>query len=122
MGSLQGIEFTFKDTQDIKSLVRQLVSETFDDIVSDPVSGALLLKNDFYKFTNPLRKKALLDFPLPFHKDKKWNLSFFYNQVTCGYYRESNSGIGSYLNIEQKGIIEVLDELEFENENEKFYK
>ena len=117
MGSLQGIEFTFKDTQDIKSLVRQLVSETFDDIVSDPVSGALLLKNDFYKFTNPLRKKSLLDFPLPFHKDKKWNLSFFYNQVTCGYYRESNSGIGSFLNIEQKGIIEVLDELEFENEN-----
>ncbi|MCF7900186.1 hypothetical protein K9K77_01620 [Candidatus Babeliales bacterium] len=114
--SLRGVEYVFEDKQEIKALVRQLVADTFDDIVNDPVSGALLLKNTFYKYTHPLRKKSVLDFPSFTHKHEKWKFSFFYNQITKGYYRESNSGMGSYLNIEQKGILEVLDELEFQNE------
>jgi hypothetical protein len=114
--SLKGVEFSFEDTKDIKKLVRQLVGDTFDDIVSDPVYGALLLKNSFYRHTHPLRKKSLLDIPRLHDKQEEWNISFFYNQIDKEYYKESNPGIGSYLNIEQEGILEVLDELEFQNE------
>lgn len=116
---ISSLEFVFEDNEksSIKLMVRQLVADTFDDIVSDPVYGALLLKKPFYTYTNPLRYKSILNFQKHclalYDTTKEQDVSFFYQQIDKGYYKDSHTGICDYIDTKQDGIIKVLDELEF---------
>ncbi|NBQ17008.1 hypothetical protein EBU24_01690, partial [bacterium] len=108
------------DDEEFQKILRSLVRDTFFDIVNDPVFGARLLKSPFYFFTQPIHKRQILDSELfQVHNDFPFDVSHgliitpFFMQTNKVCYTENKTGIESYVDIHQQGLIQTLDDLQF---------
>ena len=108
------------DDEEFQKILRSLVRDTFFDIINDPVFGARILKTPFYFFTQPIHKRQILDQDfLQLHNDLPADVSHeltivpFFIQTHKVCYTENKTGIESYVDIHQQGLIQTLDDLQF---------
>ncbi len=108
--------------EEFERILRGLVRDTFFDIINDPIFGARLLKSPFYFYTKPIVRRQLLDneffqnsdFSIQ-QEENAFKITPFYVQTGKVFYTENKSGIKSYVDICQHGLIQTLDDLQFTN-------
>lgn len=94
--------------------------EVITILTNEPILAQERLKNNFYLFTNPPNSRSLLDLPqyllhlwcLPYTK-WQWYVSLFYNQTTKGNFTKNGTTIDTYLDLNNAGLLQKLEELEF---------
>lgn len=106
------IVFEQDEQEKIRLMMRGLIKDTFEDIVSDPVFGQQILKDPLYKATYSLPKRDPLFMFFPFLTCKK-GIDIFYQQTSKAVLVDNQTTLSSYINIEQEGLIEALDRFDF---------
>lgn len=87
------------------------------------VNGVDILKEDFYKRTNPINKRRIHDMPyFTLHtctnyceEDWQYRIEFLYNQTSKQQFTMDSTTVESYLDINRKSLIQQLDDLELED-------
>lgn len=74
-----------------------------------------LLKKPFYFYTQPLRRREIVDevtFNFPrYHLNKNLIVIPFYNQMSAAQFRRDRTGIKNYLDMQQTDLVNTLNEL-----------
>ena len=108
-----GLEIAGMDHAPTRALTSDLVLGT----LFDQFKVTNLLKNPFYFYVHPLRRREIIDevslnFPR-YHVDKNLSVVPFYNQMTQAQFRRDRTGIKDYVDMGQRDLINTLDTLEW---------
>jgi hypothetical protein len=86
-------------------------------VAAPPILLQNRLRQDFYKFTNPINVRSLLDLPwallsqTTYDSCWHWNFWLFYNQDSEDNYTSLGRNISSYLNLEDSQLIDGIEQI-----------
>lgn len=95
----------------LKDKTRGLFQDSFEDLALEET--ATLLKDPFYLFTYPLKKRDMISLYKKQLDQTGDGVTCLYYQMSKNYFTQSEGAIKSYVKLKQEALLEMIDERNF---------
>lgn len=95
----------------LKDKTRGLFQDSFEDLALEET--ATLLKDPFYLFTYPLKKRDMISLYKKQLDQAGDGVTCLYYQMSKNYFTQSEGAIKSYVKLKQEALLEMIDERNF---------